>query len=112
MIPKQSDGSRRFTDRFIIEGGDYSSSLMGTVDIYHIGIIEILMSSTWQSQVNITQFDSLNETPRAETHAGCCGGWGEKIPRLPDFGDFCRLVRCVALGEKDVPFYLLKLLQR
>jgi len=27
--------------------------------------------------------DNLNETPRAEPHAGCCGGWGRKTPGYP-----------------------------
>jgi len=30
---------------------------------------------------------TLDETPRADPHAGCCGGWGKKTPatRLGNF---------------------------
>ena len=27
--------------------------------------------------------DLLCETPRADPHAGCCGGWGRKTPGYP-----------------------------
>ena len=43
----------------------------------------------------------LNETSRADPHAGCCGSWGEKNPRLPDYmvlDHFNRLHKSIADG--------------
>jgi len=33
--------------------------------------------------ISLLALKHLWETPRADPHAGCCGGWGRKTPGYP-----------------------------